>query len=62
MTDPGAFAFTSTEHDLVFAHILTTTTTTATSLTVVYPKRASRTSAPTSLDFYLGGHHVAAVL
>src|SRR5258706_43300 len=66
MTNPGAFALISTEHDLFFAHALTTTATVAAaSLIAIIPHELVALPLPvgagTSLDFSLDSHHVALV-
>ena len=67
MTGPAAFALISTDHDLVFSHLLTTTTTAAAAgLMTVIPSKLVvlplLVGAGTSPDFHLDDHHVVLVL
>ena len=58
MTDPSALALIDIEHNLVFAHVLTTTTAglsaVSSSELVALPLLVG---TGTSLDFHLDGHH-----
>ena len=60
-TDPGAFALIGTEHNIVVAHALTTTTAPACLITAFLRKLVALPvpgGAGTNLDVRLDGHHV----
>ena len=66
MTEPSAFVFICTEHDLVFARALTIITTNTVDLIAVSPRELVALSlminVGTSLDIGLDCHHVVFVL
>ena len=67
MIDPGAFALISTQHDLIFAHVLTTAAATAAAASLIAIILRELVAFPlpigpgTGLDFGLDGHHVVFV-